>query len=220
MFFQKPWPERMIGTGNVYCLILIMTIGLGLLSILLLALRHGAPSNPGITGAVAGLLAGGISATIPRISSRPGKRSPSRMADGGAESLFGSGGVCGLNRGRRIERAGSQGKLNGISPGDRLPSRSAPRRKGSLTDFCSMIRLLLGVITSALAAFGVIYGLLWLACYIADHDWLVMLHMHFSAVILSLAFGIILSLNFDKLNALRGRLRRKAPFSGGLGGYP
>lgn len=54
----------MIGTSNVYCLILIMMIGLGPLSILVLALRRGAPSNPGIAGAVAGLLAGGIAATI------------------------------------------------------------------------------------------------------------------------------------------------------------
>lgn len=59
----ETWPERMIGTSNVYCLILIMMIGIGPLSILLLALRHGAPSNPGIAGAVAGLLAGGIAAT-------------------------------------------------------------------------------------------------------------------------------------------------------------
>lgn len=60
----ETWPERLIGTGNVYCLILIMMIGLGPLSILLLVLRRGAPSNPGIAGAVAGLLAGGIAATI------------------------------------------------------------------------------------------------------------------------------------------------------------
>jgi len=60
----RAWPERMIGTSNVYCLLLIMMIGIGPLSILLLALRHGAPSSPGIAGAVAGLLAGGIAATI------------------------------------------------------------------------------------------------------------------------------------------------------------
>lgn len=60
----ETWPARMIGTSNVYCLILIVMIGLGPLSILLLALRRGAPSNPGIAGAVAGLLAGGIAATI------------------------------------------------------------------------------------------------------------------------------------------------------------
>jgi hypothetical protein len=60
----ETWPERMIGASNVYCTILIMLIGLAPLSILLLALRRGAPSNPGVAGAVAGLLAGGIAATI------------------------------------------------------------------------------------------------------------------------------------------------------------
>jgi hypothetical protein len=60
----ETWTQRLIGTSNVYCLILIMMLGLGPLSILLLALRHGAPSSPGIAGAVAGLLAGGIAATI------------------------------------------------------------------------------------------------------------------------------------------------------------
>lgn len=60
----ETWLERLIGTSNVYCLILIMMLGLGPLSILLLTLRHGAPSSPGIAGAVAGLLAGGIAATI------------------------------------------------------------------------------------------------------------------------------------------------------------
>jgi hypothetical protein len=60
----ETWPERMIGDSNVYCSILIMMIGLAPLSILLLALRRGAPSNPGVAGAVAGLLAGGIAATI------------------------------------------------------------------------------------------------------------------------------------------------------------
>jgi hypothetical protein len=60
----EAWLERVIGTSNVYCLILIIMLGLGPLSILLLALRHGAPSNPGIAGAVVGLLAGGIAATI------------------------------------------------------------------------------------------------------------------------------------------------------------
>jgi hypothetical protein len=60
----QAWPERMIGTSNVYCLVLITMIGLGPLSILLLALCRGAPSNPGIAGALAGLLAGAIAATI------------------------------------------------------------------------------------------------------------------------------------------------------------
>jgi hypothetical protein len=60
----ETWPERLIGTSNVYCVILIVMLGLGPLTILLLALRHGAPSSPGSAGAIAGLLAGGIAATI------------------------------------------------------------------------------------------------------------------------------------------------------------
>lgn len=58
------WPERTLGANYAHCLVFIMMIGLGPLSILLLALRHGAPASPGIAGAVAGLLAGGIAATF------------------------------------------------------------------------------------------------------------------------------------------------------------
>jgi hypothetical protein len=60
----EAWPERMIGASNIYCLLLIMLIGVGPLSVLLLALHHGAPANPGVAGAVAGLLAGGIAAAV------------------------------------------------------------------------------------------------------------------------------------------------------------
>jgi hypothetical protein len=76
-----------------------------------------------------------------------------------------------------------------------------------------MLRLLPGTIASALAAFAGIYGLLWLVCYISDHDSLVMLHMYSSPTILSVAFGIILPLNIGKLRAIAGWMRRKAPFS-------
>ncbi|MFC5066510.1 NrsF family protein [Flaviflagellibacter deserti] len=61
---SESWPERLMGTSNVYCFLLVMAIGLGPLSIFLLAMRHGAPSRSGIAGAVAGLLAGGIAGTI------------------------------------------------------------------------------------------------------------------------------------------------------------
>jgi len=61
---RETWSERAMGASNVYCTILIMMIGIGPLSLFLLALRHGAPTSPRISGAVAGLLAGGISATI------------------------------------------------------------------------------------------------------------------------------------------------------------
>jgi hypothetical protein len=76
-----------------------------------------------------------------------------------------------------------------------------------------MLRLLPGIIASALVAFAGIYGLLWLLCYISDHDRLMMLHMYSSPIVLSVAFGIILPLNIDKLRAIAGWVRRKAPFS-------
>ena len=75
-----------------------------------------------------------------------------------------------------------------------------------------MLRLLPGIIASALAAFAGTYGLLWFICYISDHDSLVMLHMYFSPIILSGAFGIILPLNIGKLCAIAGWMRRNAPF--------
>jgi hypothetical protein len=76
-----------------------------------------------------------------------------------------------------------------------------------------MLALMFGIIASALAAFAGMYGLLWLACHISDHDWLVMLHMYSSTVILSVAFGVILPLNTRKLPAIGEWLRRKALLS-------
>jgi hypothetical protein len=61
---RETWSERAIGASNIYCTILIMMIGIGPLSLFLLTLRHGAPTSPRICGAVAGLLAGGIAATL------------------------------------------------------------------------------------------------------------------------------------------------------------
>jgi hypothetical protein len=50
---------------NIYvCLTFIPLIGLGPLAVLLAALRHGAPTRPGLAGAVSGLLAGSIAATF------------------------------------------------------------------------------------------------------------------------------------------------------------
>lgn len=82
-----------------------------------------------------------------------------------------------------------------------------------MPDSHSIPALMFGIIASALAAFAGMYGLLWLACHISDHDWLVMLHMYSSTVILSVAFGIILPLNTRKLPLIGGWLRRKAPLS-------
>ncbi|WEX73867.1 NrsF family protein [Sinorhizobium numidicum] len=58
------WPARLIGTNSVVCLTFIPLLGIGPLLLLLLALRHGAPSRPALAGAVAGLTAGGIAATF------------------------------------------------------------------------------------------------------------------------------------------------------------
>jgi hypothetical protein len=61
---QALWPGKLIGTNSMACLTFIPLIGVGPLAIFLMALRHGAPTNPAGTGAVAGLLAGGIAAAF------------------------------------------------------------------------------------------------------------------------------------------------------------
>lgn len=61
---QDQWATRLIGTNSLWCLGLIPSIGLMPLVILLGVMRTGAPTNPTIAGATAGLLAGGIAATF------------------------------------------------------------------------------------------------------------------------------------------------------------
>ena len=61
---SNTWSATMIGTNSIVCLTYIPLIGIGPLAVLMLALRHGAPTRPGSAGAVAGLLAGGIAATF------------------------------------------------------------------------------------------------------------------------------------------------------------
>ncbi|WP_331371540.1 NrsF family protein [Sinorhizobium chiapasense] len=58
------WSSRLVGTNSLVCLTFIPLIGIGPLALLLLALRHGAPSHPTLAGAIAGLAAGGIAATF------------------------------------------------------------------------------------------------------------------------------------------------------------
>lgn len=58
------WSAQLVGTNSLVCLTYIPLIGLGPLALLLLALRHGAPSHPSLAGAMAGLMAGGIAATF------------------------------------------------------------------------------------------------------------------------------------------------------------
>lgn len=58
------WEVRMIGHNARFCLVLIPLLSLGPLTCLIAALRHGAPTRPGLTGAVAGLGAAAIAATF------------------------------------------------------------------------------------------------------------------------------------------------------------
>lgn len=58
------WRSRMMGNSASFCLTFIPVLALAPLGAFLLALRNGAPENPGLSGAVAGLAAGGIAAAI------------------------------------------------------------------------------------------------------------------------------------------------------------
>jgi hypothetical protein len=58
------WMPRLIGSNAVNCMTIIPMLGAGPLVMIILALRRGAPSNPGISGALAGLAASGIAATF------------------------------------------------------------------------------------------------------------------------------------------------------------
>jgi hypothetical protein len=58
------WGQRLTGHNSFMCLTLIPTLSALPFAALLLALRQGAPSHPRLTGAVAGLVAAGIGATL------------------------------------------------------------------------------------------------------------------------------------------------------------
>ncbi len=58
------WSDNLVGRNSAVCLTYITLLGIGPLVIFLRALKHGAPTSPGLAGAVAGLLAGGIAATF------------------------------------------------------------------------------------------------------------------------------------------------------------
>ena len=58
------WRGLMMGNNSMLCLTFIPLIGIAPLAVFIAALRHGAPQRPGLSGAVAGLLAGGIAATF------------------------------------------------------------------------------------------------------------------------------------------------------------
>ncbi len=58
------WGERLVGSNSRICLTFIPLLALPLLAAVLVALRHGAPTRRRLAGAAAGLLAGGLAATL------------------------------------------------------------------------------------------------------------------------------------------------------------
>ncbi len=58
------WGRRLVGSNALVCLRSIPFLAAAPLVAALLALRHGAPENPTLAGASAGLLAGGIGAAL------------------------------------------------------------------------------------------------------------------------------------------------------------
>ncbi|WP_196257908.1 NrsF family protein [Pelagibacterium limicola] len=58
------WAMSAVGKNARYCLTFIPLIGVAPLAAFIAVLRHGAPTRPALAGAVAGLLAGGIAATL------------------------------------------------------------------------------------------------------------------------------------------------------------
>ncbi|HVV40224.1 MAG TPA: DUF1109 domain-containing protein [Nitrobacter sp.] len=61
---SRPWLVRLIGNNSRVCLTAIPALSLPLLVASLIALRHGAPTRPALTGALAGLLSAGLAATL------------------------------------------------------------------------------------------------------------------------------------------------------------
>jgi hypothetical protein len=61
---QLPVMTRLIGSNSRICMTAIPLMSLPLLGAAMLGLRHGAPSRPALTGAVAGLLSAGLAATL------------------------------------------------------------------------------------------------------------------------------------------------------------
>jgi hypothetical protein len=61
---EDQWMPRLVGHNARDCLTLIPLLAIGPLACLMAALREGAPSSPGLAGAVAGLAASGIAATF------------------------------------------------------------------------------------------------------------------------------------------------------------
>lgn len=61
---RVPMMTRMIGKNWSLCLVAIPLLSLPLLAAALIGLRHGAPTRPAVTGAIAGMLSAGLAATL------------------------------------------------------------------------------------------------------------------------------------------------------------
>ena len=61
---ERLWVMTLIGNNAKHCMTMIPMLALGPLACLLVALREGAPTKPGLAGAIAGLAASGIAATF------------------------------------------------------------------------------------------------------------------------------------------------------------
>jgi hypothetical protein len=61
---RSNWPARLWGGNPLACYLSVTALSLPILAAALLALRDGAPVQPALCGAAAGLLAGGIAAAL------------------------------------------------------------------------------------------------------------------------------------------------------------
>jgi hypothetical protein len=61
---RLPMMIRMVGRNSMVCLTAIPAMSLPLLVAALAGLRHGAPTRPAISGAIAGLVSAGLAATL------------------------------------------------------------------------------------------------------------------------------------------------------------
>jgi hypothetical protein len=61
---RLPMMTRLVGNNSRACLTAIPLMSLPLLAAALIGLRHGAPTRPAVAGAVAGLSAAGLAATL------------------------------------------------------------------------------------------------------------------------------------------------------------
>jgi hypothetical protein len=61
---RVPMMTRLVGSNSKVCMTAIPALSLPLLIAALMGLRHGAPSRPALSGAIAGLLSAGLAATL------------------------------------------------------------------------------------------------------------------------------------------------------------